>query len=154
MIRTIMNFDPAEEVRTFVENFDRLMSNRVAAEGGDARLLPIDVVETPDKWVVRAAVPGVAPENLDVNIENNVLTIKGQARQFEEFTEAKVYRRELVLGSFTRSIRLPNNVSVDQVEAEFENGLVTISLPKVVEVKPVPVKVPIKSIESSAQAES
>lgn len=148
MIRSIMNFDPAEEVRSFVENFDRLVGSRQSTETGDSRLLPIDVVETADKWVVRAAVPGVVPEDLDVNIDNSVLTIKGQAKHFDEFNEGKVYRRELALGSFTRSIRLPNNVQIDMVEAEFENGLVTVSIPKAIEAKSVPLRVPVKSLES------
>ncbi|MBV6459739.1 MAG: Spore protein SP21 [Fimbriimonadaceae bacterium] len=155
MIRSIVNFDPAEEVRNFVETFDRLVGSRLSSESGDARLLPIDVVETVGKWIVRAAVPGVSTEDLDVNIENNVLTIKGQSKQFDEFREGKIYRRELVLGSFSRSIRLPSNVDIDQVEAEFENGIVTISLPKVAEAKPIPVKVPIKQMEArTSEADS
>jgi HSP20 family protein len=146
-----MSYDPTEDIRSFVDNFDRFFTRMVERPSG-SRLLPIDVVETADKWVLRAAVPGVSPEELDINIENNVLTIRGESRLSEEFQDSKVYRQELAYGVFTRSIRLPNSVDVDQVEADFTNGMVTISLPKVVEVKPVPIKVPIKQVTASSES--
>jgi HSP20 family protein len=110
--------------------------------------IPLDVIEKEDKVVIRAAVPGVSPEELNVSIENNVLSISGELKHEEENENDKVYFRECSYGSFKRAIRLGDNLDVDHVDAEFNNGFVQISIPKVPEEKPKTVKVEIRKSQS------
>jgi HSP20 family protein len=149
MLGTITRFDPVTEMRRMSDVFDRLFagpytgSSRPAAVTRDLSV-PLDIVEKEDRFVIRAAVPGVTPDDLNVSIESNVLTITGEIKREEESENDKVYCRECSYGTFTRSVRLPENLLVDQVEATFDNGFVAITLPKAPEEKPRSVKVPIK----------
>jgi HSP20 family protein len=105
--------------------------------------LPLDVYERDNTLFIRAAVPGIKPEDLNVSIEENILTITGEMN--EEITEQdKVYRREYRYGKFSRSLTLPENIDTNGIEANFDNGFVKISLPKVEPVKPQALKIPVK----------
>lgn len=92
-------------------------------------LLPLDIWEKDGTFKVRAAVTGIKPDDVSINVEDGVLTITGETRQDEEINEAKVYRKECSVGRVTRSIRLPEHVDIEKGEADFENGFVTISFP-------------------------
>jgi len=94
--------------------------------------------------VVRTVVPGVKPEDLDVSVTGDTLTIKGDTRAEEEVKEENYIRRERRYGSFCRSLLVPIPVVADKAEAEFENGVLTLTLPKVEEVKPKAIKVKAK----------
>ena len=142
-MKTLVNWNPTNDLKLMEEVFERLMSPTRQPNG--AGVLPVDVLEQEGKLVIRAAVPGVAPENLDVQVENNVLSIKGEHKQEQTSEDAKIYRREVAYGSFSRSIRLPENLNLEAVDAEFKNGVVTISIPKVEEPKPQPVKINVRS---------
>lgn len=141
---TLMRIDPMEEFRQMNEVFDRLFAAPRGQNSG-ARMLPIDVLEQESALIIRAAVPGVRPEDLDVQVEKNILTIRGEARWAEESEQTRVYRREVFTGAVARSIRLPDNLNTDLAEAHFENGIVTIRLPKIEEPKPQSIKVQVKS---------
>ena len=150
MLSRVMNVDPIHEVRTMEEMFNRMFAQPFG--GTDTRLnvstLPVDIFEKDNKLVIRAAVPGVKPEELDVSIENNVLTIRGESRsEYQTGENTKVYRREVSYGSFARSIRLPEKLQFDQADAEFTHGFVTISIPKVEEPKSQPRKLTVRSGE-------
>jgi HSP20 family protein len=150
MLGNITRFDPISEVQKMNDVFDRLFGTPVFASqrfvsGPRDLTVPLDVVEKEDKLVIRAAVPGVSPDDLNVSIENGVLTISGETKHEEENEQDKVYFRECSYGTFTRSIRLPQNLQVDEVDAEFDNGFVSISLPKVPEEKPKALKVPVRN---------
>ncbi|HVT11673.1 MAG TPA: Hsp20/alpha crystallin family protein [Fimbriimonadaceae bacterium] len=108
-------------------------------------LLPVDVYEQDGKFVVKAAVPGVNPDELDIQIENNILTIKGEHKTEETTEGTKVYRREVSCGAFARSIRLPENLNLESVDADFKNGVVTISIPEIEQPKPQAIKVNVRS---------
>lgn len=145
-MKTLVSLNPVHELRAMEDLFDRVFSQPLARPThSDLNPLPIDLIEETDRLVVRAAVPGVNPEELEVQVENNVLTIRGEAKQEEVSEKAKVYRRELPVGKFSRSIRLPENLNLDRVEAKFQHGIVTISLPKQEEVKPPVIRIPISS---------
>ncbi len=88
--------------------------------------------------------PGVDPEQIDIQIENNVLTIRGELKSDYEETQAKVYRREYSYGKFSRSIRLPEDLNHEEVSAEFKHGFVTITLPRTPTPQPKVLRVPIK----------
>ena len=119
-----------------------------------AGTLPLDIFEREGKLVVKAAVPGIEPSELEVQIENKVLTIRGETRHEEEADDTKVYRREVSYGSFSRSVRLPEGLNFEAVEAEFKNGIVTISLPRLPEEKPKALKIHVKSADTQQVIEA
>jgi HSP20 family protein len=143
--RSLLTRDPFADLERMVDQMDRAFDTfwRPMTNGGT---VPVDIYEKEGSLFVCAAVPGVSPEDLEVSLEENVLTIKGETKQNWETTEnTKVYRREQRYGSFTRSIRLPDNVMLDQTEAEFNNGFVTIRIPKVQEQRPEAKRIPVRT---------
>ena len=127
--------------RTFPSTFDRIMSlNRaldqaLSTSWTDNRVwVPaIDVVEQKDAYLMYAELPGVDPSQIDISVEQNVLTIRGtkpSTVQASREGEVRVYAAERVSGSFERSIRLPEFVDGDHIAAGFNNGLLTVQVPK------------------------
>ena len=107
--------------------------------GAVARPLPLDVYATSDEAVVLAAVPGMNPQDLEVTINQNVVTIGGTiptAAESEQGKNATWYLRELWAGQFQRSVTLPFEVEASKAEATFDNGIVRITLPKAERAKP------------------
>ena len=99
-------------------------------EEGDAQLT-VDVYQTPNDIIIRALVAGVKPEDLDINITRDMVTIKGKRVEQKEVQEDDYVYRELFWGSFARSIVLPAEVDVDMAEANEKHGLLLIRLPKI-----------------------
>ncbi len=95
--------------------------------------IPLDIVQEEDKYVVRASLPGIDPENIEVSIDHGVLTIKGrtEAKAEDQREDGKYMVRERRSGSFIRSLRLPETVDADQAKPNYDNGVLTITLPKV-----------------------
>ena len=153
MIRTLVNMNPTAEARAIEDMFDRLFGSPVRPTTTPVSTLPLDIYEREGKLMLKASVPGIDPNDLEIQIENNVLTIRGETRHEEESKEEKVYRREVSYGSFSRSVRLPEGLNLDAVDAEFKNGLVTISLPRVPEEKPKSIKVNVRAVEAQPTPE-
>ena len=110
-----------------------------------AVLAPVDIYERDGSIFFGASVPGLKPEELEITVEDNVLTLKGEIKQnWEETDETKVYRREQRYGSFSRQFQLPENLDLAQIDAVFENGKVTVQIPIKIEPKPEPVRVQVK----------
>jgi HSP20 family protein len=152
--RSLLNRDPFADLERMVDQMDRAFDGfwRPAMNGGT---VPVDIYEKDNSLFVCAAVPGVNPEELEVTLENNVLTIKGESKQNWETNEnTKIYRREHRYGAFTRSIRLPENLQLDQIQAEFNNGFVTIQIPKVAEQRPETKRIPIRTSEGQQMLEN
>ncbi len=105
----------------------------------------IDVYETKDAVVVEAPLAGVSPDEVEISIENDVLTIKGETNKESEVDDKNYYRKEVRSGSFFRSVALPAHVVSDQASAESVEGLLKITVPKAPEAKPKSIKVKIKS---------
>jgi HSP20 family protein len=98
--------------------------------------LALDVAEKDDAFLVTASVPGLKPDDLDITITDNVLTIKGETKSDETIEEEQYHLRERRFGSFGRSISLPVTVDADNVEANYEDGILTLTLPKAEEARP------------------
>ena len=96
----------------------------------------IDMYQTDDEIVVKASLPGVKADEVQINITGEILTIKGETKQVEEKKDKAWHMREQRWGTFERAIALPTEVTADKAKAEFENGILTITLPKAEEVKP------------------
>jgi HSP20 family protein len=120
--------------RLFEESFVRPSGERPR---GEARTLALDMYETDDNLVVEASLPNIGPDDVDISIVGNSLTIKGETEREEEKEEkGKYYFRERRYGAFQRTVSLPVEVNADEAEATFENGVLKLSLPKVEETKP------------------
>jgi len=147
MARNLIRWDPVREMVSLRDAMDRLMGESFIRPwhspgmffGGEA--LALDVHETDSEVVVEATVPGVKPEEVDVQVTGNVLTIKGERKEQEERKEASYIFREQRFGSFCRSVTLPTEVDVDKARAEFENGVLTLTLSKSETVKPKTIRI-------------
>lgn len=93
--------------------------------------LPVDMYQTGDAVVIRALVAGVSPDDLDIAITRDMVTIKGKREEYKEATDDDYYHRELFWGSFSRNLLLPEEVLIDEADAQEKHGLLEISLPKV-----------------------
>lgn len=96
----------------------------------------LDMYETNDAVVVKAAIPGLKSEDLNITVSGDMLTIQGETRQEEEAKESTYYVRERHYGTFSRVLSLPTSVMADKAEAEFENGILKLTLPKAEEARP------------------
>ena len=105
---------------------------------------PLDVAETDEEIVVKAEVPGLAPEDLKVSIQGDTLTISGEKKSEQEEQGKNFHRVERSYGTFTRSVRLPTEVDGEKVKATYKNGVVELHLPKKEEVKKKEIKIEIE----------
>jgi HSP20 family protein len=137
---TITRWDPFQDMLTLREAMSQLFEESVVSptgtRSGQSFVPALDLSETPEAFLVEAAVPGLKPEDLNITVENNILTISGEVRQDEERKERNYHRVERRFGSFQRIMTLPNTVKADQISATLENGVLHLSIPKAEEVKP------------------
>jgi len=99
-------------------------------EADDEGELTVDVFQTPDELIIQSTVAGVRPDELDVQITQDMVTIKGKRQRAHEVTEKDFFYKELYWGAFSRSILLPQEVDSDAAQATLKNGLLTIKIPK------------------------
>ncbi len=144
----IVRWNPVREMDAMQNAMDRLFDETwrnwqpfYSAESG-ANALALDVHENDNSYVVTTALPGVQPENVNIKLHNDLLTIEGEIPQ-QTTENARSLMQERFYGRFSRTIRLPQPVNRDAVEAVFENGVLTLTLPKSPEAQPktIPVKV-------------
>lgn len=143
----LIRWEPAREMMTLREAMDRLFDDAFTRPLSlrDGWSVPaIDMYQTDDEIVVKAALPGVKADEVQINITGEVLTLKGEMKYEEEKEEKAWHIREQRYGSFERSIVLPTDVVADKAKADFENGILTITLPKAEEVKPRTITVKAK----------
>lgn len=107
----------------------------------DEGQLSIDVYQTPNKLVVKSTIAGVKPENIDISINNDMLTIRGKRLSQEEISEENYLIKECYWGGFSRSVILPVEVEAENVEASLDNGVLTVILPKAKSAKQFSIKV-------------
>jgi HSP20 family protein len=125
--------------RLFEDSFVQPRLGWIAPSG--AASLALDVYETNDNVVVKAALPGVKPDEVEVTITGNTLTISGESKEENEVKEANYIRKESRYGTFSRSVTLPSGLKADKADATFENGVLTLKIPKADEVKPKSIKI-------------
>jgi len=119
--------------------------------GGLCDGLAVDVYETKENVVLKASIPGAKPEDIDISVMGDVLTIKGEFKSETETEEANVIRRERRTGSFTRSLTLPTSVDADNATAEFENGVLKLTLPKRPEARAKTIEIKAGSTEGTTK---
>ncbi|MEE8163070.1 MAG: Hsp20/alpha crystallin family protein [Anaerolineae bacterium] len=128
--------------RLFEESFIRPRVGWLAPLGAGA--LAVDMYETDQDVVIKSSVPGVKAEDLDITITGDRLTIKGETKTEEKVEKANYIRQERRYGAFCRSLTLPTTIVAENAKAEFENSVLTLTLPKAEEVKPKTIKVKAK----------
>ncbi|HXF86616.1 MAG TPA: Hsp20/alpha crystallin family protein [Anaerolineales bacterium] len=144
---TIIRWEPAREFMTLREAMNRLFDDaftRPLSLNTGWTVPAIDMYQTDNEVVVKAALPGVKADEVQVNIIGDVLTLKGEIKRQDETKEKSWHLREQCWGAFERSIVLPTDIVADKAKAEFENGILTITLPKADEVKPKTITIKAK----------
>lgn len=145
----LVRWDPFRELAAMHERLNRLFEDFGREEdvtlSGDW-IPPVDIYQNDQHEVVlKAELPGLRREDIDVRIENNTLTLKGERRQEKEIKKDRYHRMERTYGSFTRSFTLPSNIDTDKVRAEYKDGILTVTMPLREEAKPKQVKVEVRS---------
>ncbi len=144
----LTRWEPVREMMTLREAMDRLFDDAftrpINLRDGGWSAPAVDMYQTDDEVVVRAALPGFKADEVQINVTGDVLTLRGEMKQQEEKKERAWHIREHRWGSFERSIALPTDVRADKAVADFENGVLTITLPKAEEVKPKTISVKAK----------
>lgn len=156
-MRTIARWEPFRSGGTTLQDqVNRLFKEAFERTGEDSTLSAwapaVDIYETEHELVVKADLPDVDTQDLDIRVENNILTIRG-ARKFEKKVNEENYLRiERSYGSFARSFTLANTVNSDAIKADYQNGVLTLSIPKREEAKPKQIKVNVNAPEKAAAA--
>lgn len=143
---TLVRWNPVREMAAMQNAMDRLFEDnwRTARPTAAGNSLPLDVYETDNSYVIYTAIPGIAPEQISVSMEDDVLTISGEVAQpaFDEKENVRTLVQERASGKFVRSVRVGDPVNSDNIEAAYENGVLKLTLPKTPAAQPrqIPVK--------------
>ena len=146
----LTRWEPAREMLTLREAMDRLFNDAftrpLSLNGGSWSVPAVDMYQTDNDVVIKAALPGIKAEEVQINVTGELLTIKGEVKQNEEADgNGKAYHlREQRWGMFERSISLPAEVNADKAKADFENGVLTVMLPKAEKAKPKSITIKTK----------
>ena len=151
MTNEVVRWEPFSEMVSLRDAVNRLFEDSFIRPGAwpvpfddNGLSIPADMIETKDNVIVKLSAPGVRPEEIDISVTGDTLTVKGETKGEERFEEGNYIRKELRYGSFQRTFSLPASVTSDKAKAEFENGVLTLTLPKAEEAKPKAIKVAMK----------
>jgi HSP20 family protein len=144
-VSSIARFNAFHGLSGLQEQVNRLFDTSFPGRSDNSALTTwapaVDIYETENELVVKADLPDIDEKDLDVRIENNTLTIRGERKFEKKLTEENYLRVERTYGSFSRSFSLPNTVNSEAIKADYKNGVLTVELPKRAESKPKQVKV-------------
>lgn len=147
---------PFRAMSSLQDQINRVFNQAFERRGEESNLTSwapaVDIYESEHELVVKADLPDVDPQDLDIRVENNILTIRGE-RKFEKNVSTENYLRvERAYGTFSRSFALSNTVNTDAIKAEYQNGVLTLHIPKREEAKPKQIKVSVDTSATSAKA--
>jgi HSP20 family protein len=146
---TLVRWSPIRNAFTVNSEIDRLFDNFLSEKMGSADALTdgmpaIDVEETEQEFLVMAEIPGMLKKDIKISFENNYLTLSGEKKDKYESKEANFYRKERTYGRFSRSIPIPAGIMLDKIEAEYEQGVLTVKIPKAEEAKSKQIEIKVK----------
>ncbi len=146
---TLVRWNPVRDMWRMRRDMDRLFDEYVTQPAGDRYEdaswgLALDVAEKDDAFIVKASIPGVQPEDLDITVNDNMLVIRGEVKSDETINEGEYHVRERRHGSFARSMTLPRSVNRNEIAANYVNGVLTLTLPKSEEVQPKRIAVSVE----------
>jgi HSP20 family protein len=148
----IIRWDPFRDMTQVQNQLNRLVDQ--VWNGRQESWLPaVDVFDTKDAVVLKAELPGMDPDDIEIEVEDNVLTIKGERKFEETVDEERYYRVERRFGSFQRDLALPQGVKPEDIAAGYEDGILTVTVPKVEEQKPKRIEVKAKKTVEAKKAE-
>lgn len=157
MNTTLTRWEPFRELATLRTSMDRLMDRFFEEPFEFSMVWPkfegdfrpaMDLAETEEAYDIKAALPGIKPEDVEVSLADNVLTIKGESKEESETEKANYRLREMRAGKYMRTLTLPANVNADKIDATVENGILMLHLPKTEAVKPK--KISVKATPNGA----
>jgi HSP20 family protein len=152
----LTRWEPFPRATSPQEQINRLFSEVVERTGEESSLTAwapaVDIYETEHELVVKADLPDVDPQDLDIRVENNILTIRGERKFEKKVNEENYLRVERAYGSFARSFTLANTVNSEAIKADYQNGVLTLTIPKKEEAKPKQIKVNVGAPAMAASA--
>jgi HSP20 family protein len=155
-MRTITRWEPFRGAATLQDQVSRLFNDVLERNGEESSLTAwapaVDIYETEHELVVKADLPDVDPKDLDIRVENNILTIRGERKFEKKVSEENYLRVERSYGAFARSFTLANTVNSEAIKAEYHDGVLTLSIPKREEAKPKQIKVNVGTPAMAAAA--
>jgi len=141
----LTRWEPFRDLATLSERMNHLFSDpliRLApTEAVGGWLPPVDIMEEGDRVVLRAEIPGVSRDDIDVSVENGTLTLRGEKKQEQQVDTENAYRLERFYGSFSRSFVLPTRIDAEHIKATYRDGVLEAVLPKAEEARPKKIKV-------------
>lgn len=156
----LIRWEPFHELVTMRQAMDRLLEDSntrpfgLASVFGRGLAPAVDIYETADEVVLKTPLPGVKPEQLDIKVTGNILTIKSETNGEQEIKQENYLRRECHYGALARSLTLPAGLEIAKAEASLESGILTLTIPKAEEVKPKVIKVKAKQIAEGKKVEN
>jgi HSP20 family protein len=150
MQMAIERWHPLTELMSLRQAMDRLLDDSFVRPAhalealGEVAAPALDVYQTPGEIVVKAALPGIKPEDVSIDITGDTLTVKGESKAEQEVKREDYLYRERCYGAFSRSVALPGGLKSDKAEATIEDGVLTLTIPKAEEVKPKAIKIKAK----------
>jgi HSP20 family protein len=155
-MRFLTRWEPSRGVTTLQDQINRLFNGTFPRAAGEASLSAwapaVDIYETEHELVAKADLPEVDPQDLDIRVENNILTIRGERKFEQKVSEDNYLRVERSYGSFARSFTLANTVNAEAIKADYQNGVLTLSIPKRPETQPKQIKVTVGAPAMAAAA--
>jgi len=145
-----VRWDPAKDIMSLRDAMNKLFEESAIKPSGftleiGTASIPIDMYQTQNEIMVKAAIPGVKPEEVDISITEQILTIKVEVKEEKEFKEKDYLHKENRHGTMSRSIHLPVEVKAESAHAVFENGMLTLNIPKAESTKPKRIKIQVKT---------
>ena len=153
-LRNISRWEPFRGAQTLQDQINRLFGEVFDRSTQESNLStwapPVDIHENEHELIVKADLPGMDPKDLDIRVENNILTIRGERKFEERANEKNSLRVERAYGSFSRSFSLANTVNSEAIKADYQNGVLTLTIPKREEAKPKQIKVNVTATAAAA----
>jgi len=156
----IVRWEPLREFSTLQNEMNRLFNtvfdSPTPSNGGTLRrwMPAMDLVETGDHFVLRADLPGLAEEDVNIEVEDRVLTISGERKAEHELTKEGYHRVERAFGTFSRALTLPEGIDPDAVQATFDRGVLEVRIPKPEERKPRKVSIGVGGTQKTIEGEA
>ena len=155
-MRTLSRFEPFRGASSLQDQINRLFSDVFERPGEESNLTSwapaVDIFETEHELVAKADLPDIDPKDLDIRVENNILSIRGERKFESKVSQDKYLRVERASGSFSRSFSLANTVNSEAIKADYQNGVLTLTVPKREEAKPKQIKVNVGTPAMAAAA--
>jgi HSP20 family protein len=156
MKASITRFEPFRGVFSLQEQINRLFNEAFDRSSDEANLTvwapAVDIYETEHELVVKVDLPEIKPEELDIRVENNILTLRGERKFEKQVNEDNYLRVERSYGSFSRSFSLSHTVNTEAIKADYKNGVLTLSIPRREEAKPKQIKVRVEGPATATAA--